>query len=209
LLSELMRELGGEAALFVSSEGHRLAGASSDPRLNLAEFESRSAPSIKAALEGQSNVDTAQVGERLFDVVSVPVTVGESLVGVVIFGAEIGQRVAEEFQQLTHSEIAFLIGDRLAITTLHRPELEETLASRFSNNLESPLHGKGNARNRIQKITLGDEHFVGFTGQFPSRSENSRLGYLLLSSYERPLQMLRATQRLLGLVRLFGILLST
>src|SRR3989442_8405578 len=107
MLSDLIKELGGDVVLSLNSEGQRLAGASQDPRLNLAEFESRGGPSIKAALEGQSNVDTIQVGRRLFDLVSIPVAVGENggenVVGVLAFGAEIGKAVAEEFKQLTHS----------------------------------------------------------------------------------------------------------
>ena len=51
MLSDLIKELGGDVVLSLNSEGQRLAGASQDPRLNLAEFESRGGPSIKAALE--------------------------------------------------------------------------------------------------------------------------------------------------------------
>jgi len=209
LLAELIDELGGDIALSVNAEGQRLAEASKDSRLKLSDFESHSAASIKAALEGQPNVDTIQVGQRLFDVVSIPVSVGNNIVGALTFGTEIGQPVAQEFKQLTRSEIAFLVSKRVAISTLDQQDLDDKLAGRFNQAPKSSSRAVPPRKDRVQPITIGNEHFLGLSGHFPSLNAEDQFGYLLLSSYEQPLRVLHATQRLLGGLSLLGILLST
>jgi len=212
MLTELLEELGGEMLFFTTERGQRVATAIRDPRLNPAEFEASSAVSVKQALEGTSNVDTILVGDRLFDVVSIPVSVGDNIVGVVgavTFGAEIGQATAEEFKQLTHTEVVFRTSDKIAVSTLAKPNMQEELMAAFSDPGTVQSDGSRASHGAIHEVVLDNEHFLALVGRFTSLREDKRPSYLLLSSYEQPLMVLHATQQMLTLVSTLGILLST
>jgi signal transduction histidine kinase/CheY-like chemotaxis protein len=153
-------------------------------------------------------VDTIEAGEHLFDIVSVPVlgTSGE-LVGAITFGTEIGESIAREFSSLTRSQILLLANGRVIASTVAGAEAQAEFASLFneweagSQSVDKP--------GGIKKLVLGDDHYFCSAGRFTSVSGDSRLGYLLLSSYEQPLQALHRTQQNLLLVSSLGILLAT
>ena len=207
-LTKMLDELNTDAIVFTTANGKPLASASRDATLDLAAFASVS-PSVKQALEGRANVDTSFVGERLFDTVSVPVTVGNSIVGVVTFGIEAGDAMAREFQQLTHSDIAFLVNGNVVASTLPAAELRAPLASLLAEAATPQRHGRAHDGQSVQKLLVGDEHFLCAVGYFTSFQGPHRPGYVLLSSYEKPLRALRDTQRLLVLVGVAGVLLGS
>ncbi len=201
LLNELVNELGADVIAFTTEKGSSLASARRDPQLDLTEFESAASVSARQALEGQPNVDTVSVGAKLFDVVSIPVKISGRVIGVLTFGAELGDAVAQEFQQLTHSQIILLAHGRVAASTLQNPEGCEQFAA---------MLGNGSATVRApQPVVLGDEHFLSVAGRFPSLSDDAQLGYVLLASYEPSLEALRMTQRTLLFLGLLVIALST
>src|SRR5438477_1242670 len=110
-VNDLIQEGAAEVVLLTTDKGQRLVSASRDSQLNISEFESRSSASVKQALDGQQNVDTVRVGESLFYVVSIPIRIGKDIVSAMTFGAETGESTAEEFKQLTHSELIFFAND--------------------------------------------------------------------------------------------------
>src|SRR5207253_333131 len=81
-----------------------------------------------------------------------------------------------------------------------RPELG-LLFSECVNRLKRPSVPKD--------VLLGDEHYFCAAGRFVSLSGDSRLGYLLLTSYEQPIRALRSTQQMLLLVSALAILAGT
>src|SRR6185503_7627117 len=88
-LEELLGgELDGELLQYKTADGRLMASAKRTASLDLAEFERRSRPSVQKAMEGEGNVDTLRVSRRLFNVVSVPVTMNRELLGVLTFGTE-------------------------------------------------------------------------------------------------------------------------
>ena len=202
-LGELLRELGGEISFFTTDQNLRLADSYGGPpgresELNASEFAAGSAMSVKRAMEGQPNVETILVGTRLFDVVSIPVAVGENIIGTLSFGVEIGQSVAEEFKQLTHAEVVFQANGHVIASTLLKRHLQRQLMAAF-----------GEGEEPVRQLQLDGEHFLAVSGQFVTREKDKNLGYLLLSSYEQSLSVLQSTQRMLALVSLLGIALST
>jgi two-component system, NtrC family, sensor kinase len=197
-LGELLNELGGEISFFTTAENHRLADVPREPELSAPDFAAASGTSVKEALDAQANVETILVGSRLFDVVSMPVMVGDNVIGALSFGVAIGQSVAEEFKQLTHTEVVFRAEDRVLASTLLKRDLQQQLAGAASGRPET-----------MRQVQLDGEHFLATTGYFATREKEKHLGYLLLSSYEQSLSVLRATQRMLVLVSLLGIALST
>jgi sensor histidine kinase regulating citrate/malate metabolism len=82
LLKELIKEFDADMIVFTTGKGERLASVRRDSELTLTQFESASSVSAQQALEGQPSVDTVEVNARLFDIVSIPVSIGERVVGV-------------------------------------------------------------------------------------------------------------------------------
>ncbi len=200
LLSELLEDFGGDMVLFAKEGGKTLASVALHLQLNLGEFEAHSSVSVQQALSGQPNVDLILVGQKFYDIVSVPVLVGSQIAGALAFATEIGEAVAQEFKQVTHSEIVFVADDSVVISTLARTGADRELAGIFQ---------KLAAGRQPADVVLNGEHFSALAGYFTTLRGTEKLGYLLLSSYEKPLQQLRATQRLLFLISVGGILLSS
>jgi len=204
--SELLEDLGGDIGFFTTERGERLAETTREAGLNPLEFEAASSLSVRAALQGQANVDTVLVAGRVFDVVSIPVNVGSSgnnIVGALTFGTEIGRSVAEEFKQLTHTEIVFRARGLVVASTLLKRNLQQQLISVLDR--EEP----GASRSGVRELVLENEHFFALAGQFTTLGEEKNLSYVLLSSYEQPLSVLHGTQRMLALISIFGIAIST
>lgn len=207
LLEELIEELGGDVVLFANHEAQHVARVSRDPRFKLDQFAERSASSIQRALLGQAGVDTISVGGRLYDVVSIPASVGGNIIGAFTVGIELGDAVAQELKQLTRSEIVLLVNDRIAVSTLPSSDL-----ANLSDWLEiaNAQHLTRRPRSRrADTVTVNGEHFMYLAGQLGGAQDDLRLGYIVLSSYEKPLRVLQATQQNFLWLQLTGILLGT
>jgi len=209
MLSDLLYELGGEAVIFTSEAGQRVTSSTRDPRQNSADFEKAGAASVKQALQGQLNVDTLLVGDRLFDLVSIPVAVGDNIVGALSFWVAINQGVVEEFKKVTHTEIVLRANDQIAVATLVRPNIEESLKAAFGQNGQGRTQKSRRNSDSAREVMIGSDHFLGLSGRFTTGSDEHGADYVLLSSYEQPLSALHTTQHMLVLASLFGITLST
>jgi signal transduction histidine kinase/ActR/RegA family two-component response regulator len=198
-----------DIALFTSPAAGSLASAKPNPLKPISpeEFEARSAKSVQRAIQGQENVDTILVGDRLFDVVSIPVTGADgSLIGALTVGSEIGQADVQEFSLLSHSQIVLLADGHVIASTVPNSELQQDFVRLFNECAASPGH-RG-APMPVRNITLGDEHYYCAAGRFTTLDVDGKLGYLLLCSYEKPWQALLSTRRMLVLVSVPGILLA-
>jgi signal transduction histidine kinase/CheY-like chemotaxis protein len=205
---DLPRDQDVDVVLFTSARGELLASEKRDPLIPLGEFETNSALTVRLALNGEEKVDTIRVGERLFDVVSIPVT-GPSggQIGALTFGSEIGDSVAQEFSLVTQSKLVLLANERVIASTVPATEPTDWGASLFHDYF---TESRRPDHSRVPKqVLLGDEHYFCSGGLFASASGENNLGYLLLSSYEQPLRALHSTQELLLLVSSSGILLGT
>ena len=207
LLSELLDELGGELVVFTTVELKPLARAARladhAPAIKGADFDAPSALSIKAALAGDAAVDTVRVGNRLFDLISVPVVIGANIVGALTFATEVDDAVVQEFKQLTHAEVVLVVGEQIAASTLQGKNLPTELSPAIQSITQAA------SRTTHRQVQIGGEHFLYHGGRFTGLGGDQSAGYLLLlSSYEQPLQVLAATQRMLGLLSLASMALS-
>jgi signal transduction histidine kinase/ActR/RegA family two-component response regulator len=209
LLEELIDELGGEVVLFASPETEIVARASREPGFDSSLFARQSARSIRRALSGEPDVDTINVGRRLYDVVSIPASVGGNVIGAVTVGIELGTAVAQELKQLTHSEIVLLVKDQIVVSTLPASELAAIVSTPQHEMTGRAEPSPRRRSRRANTIVLADEHYMYLTGQLGGDQEQSDLGYIILSSYENPLRSLRATQQNFLWLQLSGILIST
>ena len=177
-----------------------------DQQLTVAEFKSQSSAAIRQAAKGEPTVDTVRVGANLLDIVSIPVGSGDKTMGVLTFGMKIGPNEAAEISQMSGSEILFLADGRVAASSLPNPESHPELVARFNEMSSEP---SPNNRNATPDILLNHQHYLCRAGHFPTLNGDSKIGYLLVSSYEPGWMALRATQSMFLLVGLLGIAFST
>jgi two-component system, NtrC family, sensor kinase len=204
-IKEMAADQGLDVVLFTSPTAGLVANDKRDPLLPLADFERASATAIQQALAGEERVDAVGVGERLFNVVSIPVTgAAGDVVGALTLGSEIGDAVAHEFSLVTDSQIVLLANGRVVASTLSGPDLRAEFARLFRQCLTGT-----NAASSPERVVLRDEHYFCAAGRFYTLGGERGLGYLLLCSYEQPLRALHSTQQWLLLVSLLGILPGT
>jgi signal transduction histidine kinase len=151
-------------------------------------------------------VDTVFAGDRLYHVVSIPVYVERELIGALTLGLEIGNTEAQNFSQLTHSGIALLADGRVVASTLRGPDADAEVVK-----IQAALRADNSANTPplLEQVQLDGAHWFGMAGTFESLASDKSLGYVLLSSYEQPLNVLRRTQRLLLTASLCAILIGT
>lgn len=193
-LGELLEEAGVDAIAFIQEDGRVFASTAQDPDLDLAEFALRLKPSAEQALQGRANVDSIDVNGRLFEVVSIPVPVGDRLEGVLIFALESSTTVAQEVKQLTHADVAFLVDNRVVACTMMPPQISD---------LVDHQHAPGS--KVVRPVEINGEHYLYAIGRVPTLNKNSSIRYLLLYSYEKALIALASTQQVLWWARLTGL----
>ncbi len=159
------------------------------------------------ALQGEEIADTIRVGEKLFDIVSVPVHgTGDLLIGALTFGQEVGWQVAQEFSGATRGPIALVAAGRVIASTLPDNGAYSQLAALFKEL--SDTAGGGNTFD-TRKTVLNGERYYCSGGRFSSLSRDEAQGFLSLRSYEGQLRALHTTQQLLLLVSLAAIVLGS
>ena len=214
-VQNLLGDQGVDVALFSSAKDDLQASALRDPRVPLQELKLSSAAATRQGLTGEPRADTIRVGERLFDIVSIPVfgsggipifgSHKDSPIGVLTLGSEIGDAVARELGQVTHSQIVLLANGHVVASTLGGQELREQFTRLFTESLQV----SSRTRSAPRQVLVGDEHYFCSAGNFASLNGDAGLGYLLLSSYEQPLRAFHSTQQMLVLVSVLGIVLGT
>lgn len=194
--------------LFTTTKQEYLGFTRPDIMVPVADFEKGSAEAVKRALNGDENVDTIHVGEKLYDIVSFPVfnPAGE-LSGVLTFAMEIGNEAAEELSRFTRSQIVLLANNQVIVRTLLTSDSSERFASLFQEL--SPKPGTAGAALQIKKEIIDGEHYYCSAGRFTSLNPKAPTGYLLLYSYEDSWRALQTTQEILVIASGLGILLGS
>jgi signal transduction histidine kinase/CheY-like chemotaxis protein len=190
-----------------TAQGQQFPAVTHDPHIDTGAFERNCADSISQALGGQPTVDTVRNGSFLLDVVSIPIHIrdnpaSDDIVGAVSFGVQ--NSIAEEFNRLTHSRLILIANGRIVSSTGLNPDSRPELVARFDQLSTAPA---GRARN-LNEITLDDEHFLCVAGKLVKDNREHNLGYLILSSYEKQLQLWKATQRMILFASSLAILLG-
>lgn len=195
------RNVGTDVILFHSEKLPNPEKFSRDRTIDLEEFESNSLPSVSLAFrEEAANNAVILAGDRLFNIVSVPVSVSDHIAAVITYANEIGDEFARDISQMTGSEIVFLADNRVIASTL--PEEQRKI---FGENLEKFSTDHPDLSTGI-KINLAGKHFFSRASVF--KTGDTPLQYILLSSYEEQWRMLQKTQRILFGVRLAGLALA-
>jgi two-component system NtrC family sensor kinase len=196
-------------ALFTSAQGELTANAKRDLLMPVADFEAGTKEAVKRTLQqDEETVDTIRVGDKLYDVVSVPVLdVDGQVSGALTFAVEIGREAAEELSRFTRSQIVLLANDQVVVRTLSSSDSSRRFVALFKDLLRDTA--KPGAALPIRKEILDGEHYYCSGGRLPSLDANNSLGYLLLYSYEDSWRTLLATQQILLAANAVAILLGS
>ncbi len=205
-LNKLIAQRGVDIALFSSTAPKLLASAPRDPLMSVPAFESAIAPALKQALQREETVDTVRVGERLYDVVCIPIfDQYESFIGVLTIGSEITAAVAEKLSRLTHSQVSLVTTNQVIASRFSAPEAKAQLVNAF--NQLSAGKGATNTAPVLKQVVVGDESYFCSGGRLTSLSGDNSFGYLLLYSSEQPMRAFQAARQILfagGLAILLG-----
>ena len=203
---EIAAQQGVDIMTLTQVDGDLLAFEKRDPLVAIGDFQVEADPAIKKAVGGQECADTIRVGEKLYDVISIPITgSGDMPLGAFTIGSEIGDSGAQELSRQTGCEIMLLAGNKIITSTLSRLTLNAN-----SSELSAVMRtaGEGETADAVRRVEIGRTHYFGTVGRFQCLDGKKSLGYLLLSSYEQPLQALRDTRQAIFMVSAIGILLG-
>ncbi len=209
-IKNLPDDQGVDVALFTSTTAESFACAKDNPLkpISVSQFEARSAESVRRAMEGDDNTDTILVGDRLFDVISIPVNdQNNERVGVLSFGSEIRRADVADASSISQSDIVLLANGRVIASTILNSDPGQDFVQLFNELTLTPNRSAHSLP--VRKLSLDNEHFYCSAGKFTSLDGEAKLGYLLLSSYEKPWQALLSTRRMIVLLGVAGILLGT
>ena len=117
------------------------------------------APIVMKPLEGDESSTVWRQGDRLFHAVSVPVSIGGNLVGVLVAGYAINEALAGQIQKLSRSDIAFLTHatgqpPQLSVSSLGRNE------NAFRAALSEPRFATGGDGKTFPLDLEGDRHIA-------------------------------------------------
>ncbi len=160
-------------------------------------FAASAKAALEQALQGREQVDTISAGNRLYEVISIPVyDAYKTVIGALTLGSEIGAADAAKFSEITRSQILFFADHHLAASTFTDPAV--------NRDLENLLNGVSSGQG-VKQVSAGGQHYFYIAGSFNSLGKNRTLDYVLLSSYEDSLRALRQTQQLLVIVSVGAI----
>jgi len=182
--------------LYSSKKGEAAGSTREDLLIPIEDFENASTLTVQSALQGQDNVDTIHVGDKLYDVVSIPVSdvYGESS-GALTFAMEFDKDAAAELSRFTRSQIVLLADNQVIVRTLRTSDSSRRFVTLFrelsssSNNPDTALE--------IRKQIFDGDHYYCAGGVFNLLSKKRSMGYLLLYSYEDSWRSLQKTQQIL------------
>jgi two-component system NtrC family sensor kinase len=192
--------------LLTSSKGTLLGSPKRDPLLSAADFETSGAEVVKHALRGEQTTDTVHVGDKLYDIVSIPVydAYGEGEPsGALTFAMEIGRDVADEISRFTRSEIVLLADNQVFVSTSLNSENNARFVTLF-NEISKPSAYSSERLNLKKEVFNGVHYYCA-----ANRNSKGSVGILLLYSYQESWKALQSTQQILIAANAIAIILGS
>ena len=122
-LRDLLEEFSDDTELlvFVTPDGKFFSGARRDVSLPLEEFAREAAGQVRVALAGEFGSGSLVLGERVLNVVAVPVVVTErGLAGVLVAGAGLTEATLQQIKP-PETEIVLIGHEAVLVSTLKAP----------------------------------------------------------------------------------------
>jgi signal transduction histidine kinase len=185
--------------LLVTNAAGRVLASSGDS--SPAALLAGDSPAVRDALLGHETVSLLSQPDGILQVVTVPIAIGltqPQILGSVSVGFLLNDALASQLKEITGSDVAFGVGDRVLTTTLPRAD-DQALAGR--------LRSSG-----VSTVTLGREEYVVLPQPLragPAESDGSRPMALILRSRTEQLRSLDAIHTGLAATAVIAVLLAT
>lgn len=198
LLGDLLEDAPeSDEALLLYNEGGSLIGSRRrSAGLDLEALGQAVREAVREALTRAVAVRDVTVQGRAFNVLAIPVAGNEedNRLGVLVVAVRLGDATVRELK-LPRTEILFFSGTQVLASTLAGSPEE------FSPGLPAPGPGAaraGDSAGDIREVVVGGEHFMARVGGLaPPGAARPGVSYVILSSYEQPLQALISIRRTL------------
>jgi hypothetical protein len=176
------RDLGADFCILTNPDGKP---TTTPGWMGEAAFPPGLTAAITGAIAGQSRRDIVRIGGQLFQITSEPAKFAETeVLGTLTFGFALGDKVAQQLAQRTHSEVNLISGAALVGSSLPAGERRE-LAAALTSGVLLNLTQQGISAERRQ---IGGRRFIeGGYSLFPDRPSDE-VGHLVLLQDWAPTQ---------------------
>jgi class 3 adenylate cyclase len=139
--------------------------------------------------------------KKAFQTVTVPIQIQGEILGTLVLGTPLDDNLANQLKQMTDSEIAIDIGQRVYASTWaedQRPQVEQTLAAL----------GAGGSPAGDHSLKLGSESFRFLLSPFNDTRQQAIGTYVILRSEDKALRFEREIQRSIVIIGALGVLFA-
>jgi signal transduction histidine kinase len=158
----------------------------------------------KHALRGESAVKVLVLNHLLYQVSVTPVRSDGRIVGVLLLGSEIGERLARELRGQMRCEVSFVAGSEVTSTTLENPADRRALLDRLVT-ATAESHGDLRHLGRID-VKGADMTYVTVLRPIPGSTPADPLLYVMQRASDPETDFLHLMQRDMGFLALVGVI---
>jgi signal transduction histidine kinase len=159
---------------------------------------------VRLALRGRAVVSVMVHDGLQYQVSVTPVRSDRRIVGVLLLGSEVGDRLARELRGQMRSEVTFVAGGRIVSTTLERAADREALLGRLAD-LAAPRTDGMEGFNRVE-VRGGGLTYVTIVRPLPGSEPGARQLYVMQRAKDPETDFLHQMQRDLGMLGIVGVL---
>jgi signal transduction histidine kinase len=194
---DLWQLAGSDLLLLADSTGKVMAQQGTPPEVKLVDAQAfLSSVVSKEATQHWWSVEGHLYEVFLQDIYFGPAS-GHQILGYLVVGYEIDDRVARDLSRIAASEVAFRYGDRIIRSTLQPAQESELLRVPPRTSAGGPPQG--------DQIRLGDERFLATSVELPNNG-SAALNLWVMKSFDQATSFLRSLNELLVALGLTAVL---
>jgi len=203
----LWRRTGGDLFVLADRKGQLMALHAVTPGFAPTE----AAEMLERSLRSGEARDWWFGGGHLFRVFMRPIYFGEPAggteLGVLVLGSEINEQVAEDVRQVASSQVAFLYGRTIAVSTLSGKQKDDLGVLALEPGTPTTQAHATSSRLDVAPVDLelGQEQFLAMSTDLPP-SSSLPAGLVVLRSYDQAARFLKSLNRWLFGLGLTAIL---
>ena len=159
---------------------------------------------VHLALKGRSAVSVLEQDRSQYQVSVTPVRADGRIVGVLLLGSEIGDRLARELRGQMRSEVTFVADGEITSSTLERSADRAALLARMKELTHSKASGLASL-NRVE-VKGGGLTYMTIVRHLPGSASNAEQFYVMQRAKDPETDFLHQMQRDLGMLGIVGVL---
>ncbi|MGD0126316.1 MAG: HAMP domain-containing sensor histidine kinase [Terriglobia bacterium] len=203
----LWRRTGGDLFVLADRKGQLMALHAVNPSITPAQAREM----LERSLRSGEASDWWFGGGHLFRVFMRPIYFGEPAngteLGLLVLGSEINEQVAEDVRQVASSQVAFLYGRTIVVSTLSGSQKDDLSKLALGPGTSTAPAQATTSRLDVNPVDveLGQEQFLAMSTDLPP-SSSLPAGLVVLRSYDQAARFLKSLNRWLFGLGLTAIL---